>query len=42
MAYTTRSDADSRGSSGDNISTAEMEILQKRLIEKEKMLERKL
>jgi len=41
MAYSTRSGAGSRGSSeaGDNISTAEMEIIQKRLIEKEKMLQ---
>jgi len=39
----TRSGAGSRGSSeaGDNISTAEMEILQKRLIDKEKMLQDK-
>jgi len=41
MAYSTRSGAGSRGSSetGDNVSTAEMEILQQRLIEKEKTLQ---
>jgi len=41
MAYSTRSGAGSRGSSeaGDNVSPAEMEIIQKRLIEKEKMLQ---
>jgi len=41
MAYSTRSGAGSRGSSetGDNVSTAEMEILQQRLIEREKTLQ---
>jgi len=41
MAYSTRSGAGSRGSSetGDNVSPAELEIIQKRLIEKEKMLQ---
>jgi len=41
MAHNTRSGAGSRGSSetGDNISPAEIEIIQKRLSEKEKMLQ---
>jgi len=41
MAYSTRSGAGSRGSSetGDNVSAAEMEILQQRLIEKERTLQ---
>jgi len=40
MSYNTRSGASSRGSSetGDNVSSAEMEIMQRRLVEKERLL----